>query len=130
MENLTIFFKADKAPAHTSRLSKNFVQENGIRCVKWPGNSPDLNAIENGFGLAKRRLKDYNCTNRAMVITHFKEVRDLKMSFLFLWLVSCYLQKRFLIKILVFLNNQLRVHVLFLRKGTKTVNVLFFERLT
>ena len=76
MINLTfVLFQADKAPAHTSRLSKKFLQDNGIRSVKWPGNSPDMNPIENGFGLAKSRLAHFNCTNRAMVIENFTQVK-------------------------------------------------------
>ena len=51
------------------------MEDNGIRSVKWPWNSPDMNPIENGFGLAKSSLAHFNYTNRAMVTEKFTQVK-------------------------------------------------------
>ncbi|CAB5308525.1 unnamed protein product [Rhizophagus irregularis] len=40
-------FQQDNDPKHTSRLAKNFLQENVPAVMDWPSNSPDLNPIEN-----------------------------------------------------------------------------------
>ena len=40
-------FQQDLAPCHTSRKVKNFINMNNILVLNWPGNSPDLNPIEN-----------------------------------------------------------------------------------
>ena len=40
-------FQQDLASCHTSRKVKNFINLNNILVLDWPGNSPDLNPIEN-----------------------------------------------------------------------------------
>ena len=46
MHNCTIFMQ-DGAPCHRSKVAKTFLAENRIKVLDWPGNSPDLNPIEN-----------------------------------------------------------------------------------
>ena len=40
-------FQQDNDPKHTSRLAKNFLQDNMLEVIDWPSNSPNLNPIEN-----------------------------------------------------------------------------------
>ena len=40
-------FQPDLAPCHSAKKVQKVLQENGIKVLKWPGNSPDLNPIEN-----------------------------------------------------------------------------------
>jgi len=40
-------FQQDLAPCHCSKKVKKFLSDNNIAVLKWPGNSTDLNPIEN-----------------------------------------------------------------------------------
>ena len=54
----------DNAPCHKSKSmkSKIFVEKFGVAVVPdWPARSPDLNIIENCWGVLKQRLERYQC---------------------------------------------------------------------
>ncbi|KAA8495184.1 Transposable element Tc3 transposase [Porphyridium purpureum] len=40
-------FQQDNAPVHTSRLVKNFMNDENVELLDWPAYSPDFNIIEN-----------------------------------------------------------------------------------
>ena len=50
-------FQQDSAPAHTSRKVTQWLTGNGIQVLDWPGNSPDLNSIENLLCIRKKDKK-------------------------------------------------------------------------
>lgn len=55
----TNVFMQDGAPCHTAKIIKNWFDFVQVDYVKdWPGNSPDLNPIENLWALMKNKLRD------------------------------------------------------------------------
>lgn len=48
----------DNAPAHTAKKTQELMRTWGIKTVKWPANSPDLNPIEGVWALLKQRIHD------------------------------------------------------------------------
>ena len=63
------FFQQDNAPCHTSRKMLLFFEESGLEVLDWPGNSPDINPIENLWAILKQRLLKEDCTTMAKLIT-------------------------------------------------------------
>lgn len=50
-------FQHDGAPAHSAKLVKNWLSNQPYDVLgPWPGNSPDLNPIENCWGVMKKKL--------------------------------------------------------------------------
>ena len=58
-----IIFQQDNAPCHTAKIYWQWFEENNIKIMSWPANSPDLNCIGNlwswlNHNLGKIKTKD------------------------------------------------------------------------
>lgn len=56
-------FQHDSAPCHTAKSVKQWLGSKNIQLLDWPGNSPDLNPIENLWMLIKKRVSAKNCSS-------------------------------------------------------------------
>jgi transposase len=56
-------FLQDGAPCHKSKKITEFLMENKLQVIDWPGNSPDLNPIENVWAYMKNKLKEKAITS-------------------------------------------------------------------
>lgn len=68
-------FQHDSAPCHTARVVKAWLTDNNISMLDWPGNSPDLNPIENLWVLLKKGVCQKNSAN----------LKELKQNIMRVW---------------------------------------------
>ena len=54
--NQPAIFQQDNAPCHTAKAVKEWTDANNIQVLSWPGNSPDLNPIENIWDHLARQI--------------------------------------------------------------------------
>lgn len=72
----------DSAPCHKSKEMMAFFKNKKINVLDWPGNSPDLNPIENLWAICKARLRKIDCTTKIKMIEAVIQVwyRDERIS--------------------------------------------------
>jgi transposase len=77
----TTHFLQDGAPCHKSRLvTQWFAERPHIHLIKWPGNSPDLNPIENVWAWMKQQLREVHPTNLQELQQEITRLWVLKMD--------------------------------------------------
>ena len=70
----TAVFMHDGAPCHRSKIVKKFREDIHIITLGWPGNSPDLNPIENLWTKMKDLVSEKQPSSGAALINTIKEV--------------------------------------------------------
>jgi len=66
--NQPLIFQQDGAPCHTAKKCQSWFNENNIKVLEWPGNSPDLNPIENLWSRLKRAAVAKHPSNKQQLI--------------------------------------------------------------
>ncbi len=70
-------FMQDGATCHTAKIIKNWFDWVGIDYIKnWPGNSPDLNPIENLWSIIKQRLKERDTSSVPKLEAAVRDIWD------------------------------------------------------
>jgi transposase len=67
-------FVQDGAPAHRASVVRSYLNENGIRLLNHPAQSPDLNPIENIWAIIKRQLSQKPATSIEDLKTRIQEL--------------------------------------------------------
>lgn len=62
-KNKDIVYQDDNDSKHRSKRITEFKKTNNINSLTWPSNSPDLNPIENIWGLLKNQIKKHTIKN-------------------------------------------------------------------
>jgi hypothetical protein len=76
-----VWMVQDNSSVHTSRLVREWFEENPTyRLIPWPSKSPDLNPIENMWGISTREWEDIeegiNIRTRAGLDRHLRNIWD------------------------------------------------------
>jgi len=65
-------FMHDGAPCHRASAIKTYLETEKISVLDWPGNSPDMNPIENVWKVMKDQLALQEVTTKAEMIAKIK----------------------------------------------------------
>ena len=67
-------FLQDGAPCHKTKVITSLLKDCPFEVIDWPGNSPDLNPIENCWNLMKDKLKEKNTISLPLLIEEIKKL--------------------------------------------------------
>ena len=66
-------FQQDLAPDHSVKTTSNWFADHGITVLDWPANLPDMNSLENLWGIVKRKMRHTRPNNTDGLKASIKE---------------------------------------------------------
>ena len=63
----------DNDPKHRSKVAKELKKQKKIKILQWPSQSPDINCIENVWGLLKTKMTKYRCSKVSSFVRALKK---------------------------------------------------------
>ena len=75
-----MIFQDDSAPCHRCKIVKEYLEENQIKTLDWPGNSPDLNPIENIWAILKQKVGRNSIPNKNILENRILEAWNNKIN--------------------------------------------------
>ncbi len=76
---------------HTAKGTKSWFNDHGVTVLDWPTNSPDLNPVENVWGIVKRKMRDTKPNNADDLKAAIKATwASLHLSSVTGWLPPCH----------------------------------------
>lgn len=67
-DGASFVFQQDGAPCHTAKKCLAWFRQNKVELLEWPGNSPDLNPIENLWARLKKAVAAKRASNKRELI--------------------------------------------------------------
>ena len=67
-------FMHDSAPCHKAKSVSSFLKLQKVRVLPWPGNSPDMNPIENMWEFVKREIAKEVITSKHQLVDSLSRV--------------------------------------------------------
>jgi len=87
-------FLQDGAPCHASKRIKAFLADKPFELIDWPGNSPDLNPIENAWNYMKNALKNEDISSVPRLTEAIKTLWTTNLGKEYFSSLSNYMPKR------------------------------------
>ncbi len=73
-------FQQDSAPCHTALVVKAWFQQQLVDLLSWPGNSPDINPIENFWQIVKTKSSAIRITSATHLIAEITRVWNYEIT--------------------------------------------------